>query len=49
ATGFVAAPASEPTASTVGGASLDAQLQQLFLQATPEQRKRFVSWAVQQF
>ena len=49
AAGFVAAPASEPTASTVGGASLDAQLQQLFLQATPEQRKRFVSWAVQQF
>lgn len=45
ATAFVAAPASAP----VGGASLDAQLQQLFLQATPEQRKRFVSWAVQQF
>jgi len=27
----------------------DSQLQQLFLQATPEQRKRFISWAVQQF
>lgn len=31
------------------GTALDRQLQQLFLQATPEQRKRFVSWAVQQF
>ena len=49
ATAFVAAPASAPATAAVGGASLDAQLQQLFLQATPEQRKRFVSWAVQQF
>ncbi len=49
ATAFVAAPASAPATPAVGGASLDAQLQQLFLQATPEQRKRFVSWAVQQF
>ena len=50
ATGAVVAPSSEPSATpAVGGRALDAQLQQLFLQATPEQRKRFVSWAVQQF
>ena len=49
ATGSVVAPASEATTPAVGGTFLDAQLQQLFLQATPEQRKRFVSWAVQQF
>ena len=36
-------------ASGAAGTALDRQLQQLFLQATPEQRKRFVSWAVQQF
>lgn len=48
-TGSVVAPASAPATSAIGGAPLDGQLQQLFLQATPEQRKRFISWAVQQF
>ena len=45
------ATASAPleAASGAAGTALDRQLQQLFLQATPEQRKRFVSWAVQQF
>ena len=45
------ATASAPleAASGAAGTALDRQLQQLFLQATPEQRKRFISWAVQQF
>ena len=49
AAGAVVAPAAEATTPAVGVVSLDAQLQQLFLQATPEQRKRFVRWAVEQF
>ncbi len=45
-----AAAATLPGATAEGaGTALDRQLQQLFLQATPEQRKRFVSWAVEQF
>ena len=43
-----AAPLQGATAEGTG-TTLDRQLQQLFLQATPEQRKRFVSWAVEQF
>ena len=38
ATAAVVAPAAVATTPAAGGASLDAQLQQLFLQATPEQR-----------
>ena len=46
---MVAATASQAAAPVADEAALDRQLQQLFLQATPAQRKRFVSWAVQQF
>jgi len=38
---------SEDTAPVQAG-EVEAALQQLFLRATPEQRKRFMSWAVQQ-
>ena len=49
AASLATASAPQGTAPVAGDAALDRQLQQLFLQATPEQRKRFVSWAVQQF
>jgi len=45
-----------PTSSSVAAADITAAaqsreraLQQLFLQSTPEERKRFIGWAVQQF
>ena len=43
------ASTSQGVTAGAAGTALDRQLQQLFLQATPEQRKRFVSWAVEQF
>jgi uncharacterized protein YccT (UPF0319 family) len=60
ATSVVAAAAFSASATTQTTAALastgtpaaqsrEQALQQLFLQATPEERKRFVSWAVQQF
>ena len=49
ASATVAAATLQGTTAGGVGTALDRQLQQLFLQATPEQRKRFVSWAVQQF
>ena len=49
ATATAAASTSQGMTAETAGTALDRQLQQLFLQATPEQRKRFVSWAVQQF
>lgn len=44
----VAAAKPAPAAPSTTGANEQA-LQQLFLQATPAERKRFMSWAVQQF
>ncbi|WP_439841972.1 DUF2057 domain-containing protein [Aeromonas taiwanensis] len=35
-----------PQAATVPASALEGQLQQLFLQADPELRKRFIGWAV---
>lgn len=49
ASATVAAATLQGTTAGGVGTALDRQLQQLFLQATPEQRKRFVSWAVEQF
>ena len=43
------ASTSQGVTAGAAGTALDRQLQQLFLQATPEQRKRFVRWAVEQF
>ncbi|MGL5774288.1 MAG: DUF2057 family protein, partial [Aeromonas veronii] len=49
------AVATQPTATVAGGAQpvvaaseLEGQLQQLFLQADPALRKRFIGWAVPQ-
>lgn len=47
-----AAPASSTAAAadiTAAAQSREQALQQLFLQSTPEERKRFIGWAVQQF
>jgi uncharacterized protein YccT (UPF0319 family) len=51
-----AAATAAPATSTVAVADITAAaqsreqaLQQLFLQSTPEERKRFIGWAVQQF
>ena len=47
-----AAPASSIAAAadiTAAAQSREQALQQLFLQFTPEERKRFIGWAVQQF
>ena len=47
-----AAPASSSVAAadiTAEARSREQALQQLFLQSTPEERKRFIGWAVQQF
>jgi len=51
-----AAATATPAPSTVAAADMSATaqsreqaLQQLFLQSTPEERKRFIGWAVQQF
>ncbi|MFM5341142.1 DUF2057 domain-containing protein [Aeromonas veronii] len=51
----VGAVATQPTATAAGGAQpvvaaseLEGQLQQLFLQADPALRKRFIGWAVPQ-
>ena len=47
-----AAPASSSVAAadiTAEAQSREQALQQLFLQSTPEERKRFIGWAVQQF
>jgi len=51
-----AAATAIPTSSSVAAADITAAaqsreqaLQQLFLQSTPEERKRFIGWAVQQF
>ena len=49
ASATVAAATLQGTTAGGVGTALDRQLQQLFLQATPEQRKRFVRWAVEQF
>ena len=43
------ASTSQGVTAGAAGTALDRQLQQLFLQATPEQRKWFVRWAVEQF
>ena len=49
ATATAAASTFQGMTAETAGTALDRQLQQLFLQATPEQRKRFVRWAVEQF
>lgn len=56
ATAAVTAAATAPASSSVAAADITAAaqsreqaLQQLFLQSTPEERKRFIGWAVQQF
>ena len=56
ATAAVTAAAAAPASSSVAAADITAAaqsreqaLQQLFLQSTPEERKRFIGWAVQQF
>ena len=46
ATGVAAKPT---TSATPAATSNEQALQQLFLQASPAERKRFMSWAVQQF
>lgn len=54
--GVTAAATGVPASSSVVAADMTATaqsreqaLQQLFLQSTPEERKRFIGWAVQQF
>lgn len=41
-----AAAVATPRASSVPASALEGQLQQLFLQADPALRKRFIGWAV---
>ncbi len=49
AVGQAAVVATATSMDSQAATPLDSQLQQLFLQASPEQRKRFIGWAVQQF
>lgn len=46
ATGAVAATAAATPAQALPASELEGQLQQLFLKADPELRKRFIGWAV---